>query len=89
MSESQDKPAAAEEHICPMCGGNIAFDSPVVRATQKHIRLVAAMIPLGVILAAGGKLLAAFTTVDAWGHGIMGFGIAVALLSAVYIKAMD
>ena len=47
------------------------------------------MIPVGVILAAGGKMLAAFTTIDAWGHGIMGFGIAVALLSAAYVKSVD
>jgi hypothetical protein len=89
MSDTQDNAAAGEQHICPMCGGNIDSDSPVVRATRKRIRWVAAMIPVGVILAVGGKLLAAFTTMDAWGHGFMGFGIAVALLSAVYVKSLD
>jgi hypothetical protein len=72
-----------------MCGGDIDFHSPSARATRKRIRWVAAMIPIGLILAAGGKLLAAFTSIDAWGHGIMGFGIAFALLSAAYVKSLD
>ena len=89
MSDSQAKPEAGEQHICPMCGGDIDSDSPVVRATRKRICGVAAMIPVGGILVASGKLLAAFTTMDAWGHGFMGFGIAVAFLSAVYVKSLD
>ncbi|NLF33058.1 MAG: hypothetical protein GX591_19510 [Planctomycetes bacterium] len=88
MTDSQAKSEAGERHICPMCGGDIDFSSPIVRATQNRIRFVMVMIPIGVIVLAGGKLLAAFTTLDSVGYVIAGFGAAVALLSAFYVKSL-
>jgi len=72
-----------------MCGGDIDPDSPAVKSTRTCIRFAAALIPAGVIIAAAGKLIAYLTSFSAWGHGLVGFGIAVALLSALYVKTLD
>ena len=75
--------------VCPMCGGDMDPSSPAVKSTRRCIRFAAVLIPVGVIIAAAGKLIAAFTSLSAWGHGLVGFGIAVALLSALYYKTLD
>ena len=92
VSEQSDNQAVTDEGqgVCPLCGGDIDHDSPIVKSTRKRIRFVAAMIPIGVIVAAGGKLLAYLAPAwGPWGHGLVGAGIVIALLSAAYVKSLD
>ena len=92
MSEQSDNQAVTNESqaACPLCGGEIDVDSPIVKSTHKRIRFMAAVIPVGIIVAAGGKLLAYLAPAWApWGHGLVGAGAVIVLLSAVYVKSLD
>ena len=91
MPETIDSPAPeATDRTCPLCGGKIDDDAPQVKATRRYIRFAGALIPIGVIIAVGGKLLAYLVPAWApWGHGLMGAGVVIALLSALYIKMLD
>ena len=89
--DATDKPVSeTTERSCPLCGGRIDDNATEVKATCRSIRCAAALIPVGVIVAAGGKLLAYLAPAWApWGHGLVGAGIVAALLFALYVKMLD
>ena len=92
MSKQSDNQAVTDERqgVCPLCGGDIDDDSPVVKSTRKRIRFIAAMSSVGIIVASGGKLLAYLAPAWApWGHGLIGAGVVIALLSAVCVKSLE
>ena len=90
MAEGQNNSGAGEQpRVCPVCGTDIDPDSPAVKSTRRCILFAGALCPIGVVIAAAGKLIAYLTSFPAWGHGLVGFGIAVALLSALYYKTLD
>jgi membrane protein YdbS with pleckstrin-like domain len=91
VADSIEKPVSdATCHTCPLCGGKIDDNAREVKVACRRIRFAAALIPIGVIMAVGGEMLAYYAHAWAsWGHGLMGAGIVAALLSALFVKMLD
>ena len=88
MSDKNDAHSDGQRH-CPMCGSAIDDGTMESKSTGRRILLAATLMPLGVIAAVGGRLLAYYTDADALGYITVGAGGAVTLLSGYFVFLLD
>ena len=88
---------AKEPATCPFCQTEVVPGSNAdlqladwVKSLSRRVTITYSLIAVGVILASGGKVLAYLAPAWApWGHGLVGGGMAMALLSALFLRMLN